>query len=242
MMELEGAEVLQAEEVEPTLKEGAKPTPPEGEPTVEKTYTEKEFRHEVDKAVGKGLESTNRQLSLRKKEVETAKAELEEYKSTTSAQIDDLRAEHEDRIREHEEALRAVDDETIKKSYTDRISLAKREREAARKEKTASDKLFKAETLVHQTGLEAEAKILSEETGIPIKDLEDCNTKDEMQVKALRYQLKQPAKEKPQETEEPKFDSGTSSGSGGMPEHPTIEQMEKWTPDQFAKWAESRYK
>jgi len=220
---LEGKEP-QVEGAEPTPEqEGAEPTKPEGDTTVGKTYTEAEFRKELDKALGKGLESTNRQLSLRKKETDAAKAELEEYKATTTAQLDDLRADLEDRIREHEEALKAVDDETIRKSYTDRVALNKKERGTARREKDAEAKLLKAEKLVFEAGLEKladskvkELKELGYDTKDLVKALEDCKNEYEIENTALRYQLtRTPKKVEPQKEEEetPKFDSGRS-GSG----------------------------
>jgi len=240
VVKLEEVKDPQAEVAKSTPEtEGVELTQAEGEPTVGKTYTQKDF----DKALGKGLESTNRLLSLRDKAITAKTAELEELKSTLSAQIEDLKAELGDSQDEHREALKALDDPDIKTSYTDRIVLKKREREAARQEKTATDKLYKAEKLVHSQGLEAKAKVLHEETGVPLEDLKGCETDDEMEVKALRYQVTKAIEQKPpQEQEEEKFLSGASSGSGGMPTHPTVEQMEKWTPEQFAKWAESRYK
>ena len=115
---------------------------------------------------------------------------------------------------EHQDAIKALDDDDIKKSYTDRGTLRKREREAARREKDAEDKLFKAEKLVYQQGLEAKAKLLHEETSIPVKDLDECQTEDEMEVKALRYRLSHPdgEKAKAKEEESPEFDSVASSG------------------------------
>jgi len=240
--ELEGVKDPRIEGAESTPeKEGAESTPPKGEPTVGKTYTQ----FELDKALGKGLESINRQLSQRDKALAAKNEEFEEFKRTSSAQIEDLQANLEDTQSEHQQAMKALEDPDIKTAYTDRAILRKREREAARREKIAEDKLYKAETLVYKQGLEAKAKILHEETGIPIKELDDCKTDDEMEVKSLRYKLSHPDEkeaEKQRDTEEQKFDSGASSGSGGMPEHPTVEQMEKWTPEQFAKWAERRYK
>ena len=245
---LEGAKVPQAEVEDLTPpEEGEKQTKPKEEPTVGKSYTEEEFRHELDKALGKGLESINRQLSQRDKALAAKNAELEEVKKTSSRQLEDLQADLEDMKTEHQQALKALDDPDIKTAYTDRATLKKREREAARREKDAEDKLYKAELLVFQQGLEAKAKILNEETGIPIKELDDCKTEDEMEVKALRYRLSHPDEKKAKEPEEkeeepPKFDSGASSGSGGMPERPTTEQLERMTPEQFAKWAKERYK
>jgi len=245
--ELEG-ESPQVEGAEPTPgMEGAEPTQPQGDATVGKTYTEKDFRRALDTALGKGLESTNKQLSLRKKEAEAAKVELAEYKATATTQLEDLRAELEERAREHDEALRAAEDDTIRKSYTDRTALAKKEREATRREKAAEEKLYKAERLVYVAGMEklADSKVKElKEAGYDTqelqKQLEDCNTEDEIEIVALRYQLsRMPKKTEPQGL--PKFDSGASSGAGGLPEHPTTEQMERWTPEQYAKWANKRY-
>jgi len=208
--ELEGVKDPQAEVAESTIEEGTTPTTPKGEPTVEKTYTQSEH----DKALGKGLESMNKQLSLRDKALAAATTELEELRATSTAKLEDLQGTLEDAQDEHRQALKAMDDPDIKASYTDRTAMRKREREADRREKTAEDKLHKAETLVYKQGLEAKAKILHEETGIPLKELDECKTDDEMEVKSLRYQISHPdgeKAEKPQE-DEPKFDSGQQGG------------------------------
>lgn len=228
--ELEGAKALEVEVSEPTLeKEAVKQTEPKKEPTVGKTYTDEEFRHELDKALGKGLESINRQLSQRNKDLTAKNTELEEFKKTSSRQLEDLQADLEDIKSEHQEAIKAVDDPDIKTAYTDRATLKKREREAARREKDAEDKLYKAELLVFQQGLEAKAKILHEETGIPIKELEDCKTEDEMEVKALRYRLTHPdgkGSENPDEKgEHPEFDSGGGSGGRGGSDSSFLKQF-----------------
>jgi len=213
--ELEGAKVPEAEVAEPTQEEGEKQTTPKEKPTVGKTYTQEE----LDKAVGKGLDSINRQLSEKAKALAAKDAELAEFKKTSSRQLEDLQADFEDMRKEHDEALKAVDDPDIKTSYTDRATLRKREREASRREKDAEDKLYKAEMLIFQQGLEAKAKILHEETGIPVKELEDCKTEDEMEVKSLRYRLTHPDGEKAKDADDekpPKFDSGLSSGKGDL--------------------------
>ena len=240
MAELEGAET-KVEVVESTSEEkGAEPTTPKAEPTVGKTYTEKDFRHELDKALGKGLESINKQLSLREKALVAKSAELEEFKSTSSAKLEDLKDELEDTRKEHDQALKTLNDSDVREAYMDRATLRKREREAARRETDAENKLKKAEKLIHNQGLEAKAKILHEETGIPLKEIAECETEADMEVKSLRYKLSHPDEketEKPQETETPKFDSGTSSGGGGKP---TMQQMENWTDEQYAEWAKAQ--
>jgi len=220
---LEGKEP-KVEGIESTPKqEGADSTQPKGETTVDITKTD-EFRRELDKALGKALESTNRQLSLRKKETDDAKSETEELRSTTTAQLDELHAELEDRIRAHDEALEAVDDDTIRKSYTDRISLSKKEREADRREKTAEERLKKAEKLVYDTGLEklADGKMkdlrkegydVSEEL---LKEIEGCENEYEIEIATLKYRISNvPAEKKEPQEKEDKFDSGI--GSGGKP-------------------------
>ena len=244
---LEGAIDQQAEVAEPTQDiEGEKQTEQQDTSTVEDITKTEVFRKALDKALGKGLESINRQLSERDKSLTAKNAELEEAKKTSERQLEDLQGELEDMRSEHQEALKALDDDDVKKSYTDRGTLRKREREAARREKDAEDKLGKAEKLVYNQGLEAKAKVLHEETGIPVKELNECQTEDEMEVKALRYRLTHPeekkAEEPKKEDESPKFDSGASSGSGGMPERPTAEQLERMSPEQYAKWAKERYK
>jgi len=213
---LEGATAPEAEVVETTQgTEEEKQTEPKEESTVERTYTQKE----LDKALGKGLETMNRQLSERDKAIAATKAELEAIKKTSSRQVADLQSDIEDLKSEHDQAIRALDDPDIKTSYTDRVALKKKEREAARKLEDATDKLTKAEELVYKQGLEAKAKILHEETGIPVKEINDCLTEDEMEVKALRYQLTHPTEGKTEDEDEdksPKFDSGLSSGKADL--------------------------
>jgi len=220
MVELKGAKAPEAEVVDLTQgTEEVKQTEPKEEPTVEKTYTEKEFRHELDKALGKGLESINRQLSERDKAIAAKTTELEEFKKTSSRKLEDLQADLEDMKSEHQDAIKALDDPDIKATYADRVTLRKREREAARREKDAEEKLTKAETLVYKQGLEAKAKLLHEETGIPVKDLGECQTEDEMEVKALRYRISHPSEEKAEDEDEDKaskFDSGLSSGKADL--------------------------
>jgi len=211
---LEGAIDQQAEVAEPTQDiEGEKQTEQQDTSTVEDITKTEVFRKALDKALGKGLESINRQLSERDKSLTAKNAELEEAKKTSERQLEDLQGELEDMRSEHQEALKALDDDDVKKSYTDRGTLRKREREAARREKDAEDKLYKAEMLVYKQGLEAKAKTLHDETGIPVKELNGCNTEDEMEVKALRYRLTHSDENKDEDKEElSKFDSLKSSG------------------------------
>ena len=76
------------------------------------------------------------------------------------------------------------------------------------------------------------------EIGIDPDELESCQTEEEMEVNALRFKLtKEPEVKETEKT--PKFDLGVSSG-GGLPAHPTAEQLEAWSPEQYAVWWKSR--
>ena len=189
--------------------EGEEPTPPKEEPTV-KTYTEEEYRKSLDKALGKGLESTNRQLSLAKQEAQTAKAELGKY----TAQIASYEAQIQEMQKEVEEVL--TDDPDRRQAYTSRLANLERERKIAEKDAKAEQKLYDAELRVWQAGMGLKAQELK--TEFPDLDLDvkqliaNSVTEEEMENKVLRLASKQPAKE-PEKT--PKFDSGISSGGGG---------------------------
>lgn len=228
----------------PTSEEkGEESTQPSDESTVGRSYTEEEFRRELDKALGKGLESTNKQLSKHRQEAKASQAKNEEHEATIAA----LNAELEDLRKEQEELASSQfeNDPEARQAYVNRRNIAEERRKLAREKAETERKLYQAEKLVFQSGLEKKADQLVKETGIDRGDLEDCNTEDEMEVKALRHQVKMATQQKPSGSKEPEkseFDSDASSDSGGMPEHPTPEQLEKISLEQFAKWAERRYK
>ena len=203
----------EAERVEPTLEtERVKPTEPSQEPTVGITETE-EFRQELRKALGKSTESINRQLSLSQAETRKSRADVEMHK----AQIAARDAQLQGLKREVEEAL--VDDPEKRQAYISRIASLEREQKIADKDAKAEKKLYEAELKMWQAGMGLKAQELANEvSGLDPKWLiEGCSTEAEMEVKALRFKLtKEPEKQEPEKKQ--KFDSGISSGGGGMPE------------------------
>ena len=196
MIDLEG-EKSQAEVVEPTPVEGVEPTEPKVEPTVSITETP-EFRQALDKALGKGLSSINSRLTLQGQEVKASKAEAE----VAALEVSRLEKELSEFLQDDPEKQRA---------FTDRWEIAKIKA-------SAEKKLYEAELKEWKLNMAVRARELMEETGIPLTDLEDSATQEEMEVRALRYKLTQATETATKEAEKvktPKIDSGVNTGGGG---------------------------
>lgn len=189
---------------EPT-PEGATPTEPEGTPTV-KTYTEEDFQ----RAVSKGLENTQKQLDLQRAEAKKAMAEAEQFKAeqeSLNAELQDLRSEY-DQLSEKQ----FDDDPEARQAFLSRRAIADEKRKVAKAMAEAEHKLYDAEKLAWSVRMAQKANELHRETGIDTKELEDCQTEEEMEVKALRFQIGKP-KEGPKD-KTPKFAGGGGSGEG----------------------------
>ena len=200
MQDLEG-ETPQVEGAKPTSEKEAEPTTPKAEPTI-RTYTQKE----LDEAVGKGRASTQSQLSLAKAGAIKAQAEAEEYKTNVQAletELQDLQRQHDD-LAERQFA----DDPEARQAYVNRRAIADERRKIAKERADVERKLYDAEKLAWSVGMARKADALVKETGIDASELETCQTEEEMEVKALRFQLTR----EPEKTL--KFDSGVSSGVG----------------------------
>jgi len=219
MEELEGTKPL-TEGAEEPIQEKEKPT---------LKYSEEDYQ----RSLSKGLQSTQKQLDLRLAEANKAKAEVEQYKAEIAAQ----QARIESMQTEIDEAL--ADDPERRQAYTSRIKALEREQKLAKREAEAEDKLYQAELRVWQAGMGLKAQELAREfpaLNLDLKELiSNSATEEEMENKVLRLQAKTEP-EKP-----PKFESVVSSG-GGTPIHPTIEQLEKMSPDDYAKWYKTRTK
>lgn len=230
MDDLEGAEP-KVEEVEPTTeKKEVEPTTPKAEPTI-RTYTQKE----LDEAVGKGRATTQSQLSLSQAKTKKVEAEVEEHKASVEAieaELQDLQGRHDELV-----GKQFAEDPEARQAYVDRRAIAEERRKLAQDKKATEKKLYDAEKLAWSAGMARKADALVGETGIDASELEACQTEEEMEVKAVRFLL---AKE-PEKKEPPKFDKGIPSGSG-TPAHPTTEELDKMTPEQYAEWAKERYK
>ena len=121
METLEGVK-SQVEVVEPTPKEEAEPTPLKVEPTV-KIQDTKEFRAELDKAVGKGLSTINKQLSTQKTEAEKASKMVKTAEAERQAIQTEL-----DRLTE----LQFAEDPEARKAFLDRKTITDGQRQLAK--------------------------------------------------------------------------------------------------------------
>lgn len=220
------------EEAEPTPTEEAKPTETEAKPTV-RMYSQKE----LDTAVGKGSESINRQLSVSKAEVKKAEAKVGQSK----AEQESLKAEIQEANAELDKLAQGIEDPMEREKLLSRIAIAKEKQKIASDKAKLASQQYEIETKDWQARMEAKAAELVRETGIDINEFVGCNTEADMEVKALRFQMNKKPEPEKEEGKPPKFASGVSSGAG-LPARPTVEQLEKMTPEQYAEWAESRYK
>ncbi len=196
------------EGAESTQIEGAKATQVE-EPTLTDTP---EFRKELDRALGKGLESTNRQLSLQKATADAAKAEAAKYKADREAfeaSMRDTQSQLDDLVKKQ-----FADDPEARQAYIDRRAIADDRRNLATEKAEAASKLLEAEKLAYEVVMNRKIDVMVKETGISREDLIECQSEAEVGERALRYQVEQkPPQVEVKET--PTFDSGASSGAGG---------------------------
>ena len=178
-------------------EEQPKPTLLEEKPT----RTEKEFQ----RAVSKGLESIQQQLDLHKAEADKAKAELK------SKELD-LKAFQED-LAELEKLH--LDDPEVREAYVSKKALREAQRAVDKAKADVEGQRYDIEKIRWQMDMDKRANELVAETGIDINQFVGCVTKEEMEVKALRFKLENPPIEK-----EEKFISGGGVGGGGkgMPE------------------------
>lgn len=188
------------EPVESAEKEQGKAPSEEKEPTLVKTYTEEEF--------GKAQSSWDKQITLSKTEAKTAKAEAERFKAEqkhSEAYIQSLKGEME-------KLASSTEDSDVMKSYTSRMASLDREMKLTKRESEAEQKLYEAEQTAWSVRMSQKAEGLHRETGIDIKELEECHTEAEMGEKAYKFMAASPQKEQKKET--PQFDSGGGGGVG----------------------------
>jgi len=215
-IEIEGAE--QAEKQAEPIQSQEKPTG--------KTYTEEDFQ----RAVSKGLESIQRQLDLRNAETRKAESQLKSKEADLKAAQEDL-AELKDL---------KLDDPEFRETYTSKKAIRDAQREVDRAKAELEDQRYEAEMQQWKVRMDAKAIELVKETGIDINEFVGCHTEEELEVKALRWEkANKPAKK--EEVKPPKFDTGISSGAT-ITAHPSIEQLEKMTPKEYAEWYKARQK
>ena len=207
-------------------KKQAEPIQLEKEPTGAKTYTEEDFQ----RAVSKGLESIQRQLDLRNAEAKKAESQVKSKEA-------DLKALQEDLT---ELQKLKLDDPELMETYTSRKAIRDAQREVDKAKAELEDQRYEAEMQQWKARMDARAIELVKETGIDINEFVGCQTEEEIEAKALRWEKthKSSAKE---EEKPPKFDTGISSGAT-ITAHPSIEQLDKMTPKEYAEWYKARQK
>jgi len=204
-MNLEG-DASKVEGAVPTSKEGVEPTPLKVEPTV-RTYSQAE----LDTAVGKGLSSVNTQLSVHKAAAETAKAEVDAAK----ASVQTIEVELQSLQRQYDELVtkQFADDPEARQAYIDKRAIAEERKKLATEIATTKKEKEVAAKDLMAALLSRKADALVRETGIELSELENCQTEEAMEIKALRFKLtREPEVKEPEKA--PKFDSGLGGGSG----------------------------
>ena len=184
-------------------------TPPETKPT--------EKGEDFQRAVSKGLEKMQRQLDLQKAEANKYKAEATKHEAAqkhSQAYIESLK-------KEMEKLSSSIDDEDVRKAYVSSISSVEREMKIAEREADAESKLYEAEKLAWSARMSQKARELHDETGIEVGELENCQTEEEMEVKALRFSIAKPQGE----GKTPKFDSNLPTGGGPVFTNQSIAEL-----------------
>jgi len=159
----------------------------------------------------------DRQISLLSQEKNKFKGEAEQQ----SGMVKHL----QDRLRDAEEAMEKAlsDDPDARKAFKDRRAIAERELKAAQKEAEVDRKAYE----LWVSDMSNFANRMHTEYGVPMEQLETCETKESMELAGLKYQLANPKKgttPAPKREGEPqKFASSVPSG-GGMSEDEFMKQ------------------
>ena len=177
--------VVEAEAPTPEV-EGEKPTEPQAKPTV-RTYTQEE----LDRAVGKGLETLNRQLSL-------TKAELQSHQKA--------RELLQRQIKELEEGK--FEDPEVLEGYRKTKKLEYKEQELQIREAEIENK-------IRAIQLHDKATELQQIYRVPREVLEVCQSEEQMEKIAKAFpKIEEEQEEKTVEAKPKKFDSNLPSGGG----------------------------
>ena len=224
MADLEG-DKTQVEGEKPTSEKEAEPTQQKDEPTLK--YTEKEFRTELDKGVGKGVSTIQGQLSRQKMEFEKASRSAQAFET----ELTDLQTEY-DRLAEQQFS----EDPDARKAFLSRKGIADEQRKLSKERADLQAERKTRDVEIWQIGMNRKADELVKDTGVSRDALKECTTESDMEVTALKFQLDK----KPEAIPAPKFDSGKSSEPAGLSEHPTAEQLENASMEAYAKWARPR--
>ena len=192
-------------------KAGAEIAPTDlDEKSTGKSFDEKDFQ----RAVTKATQSTQKQLDLKVAEAKKSQSEADAAK----AQLESMNSELADLRKEMDNLTesRFADDPDALQAYRSKKELDKMRAEIKKREAEAERKFYDAEKLAWSARMAQKADSLHKETGIEMSELAECQTEEEMEVKALRYVLAHPKGEAEPEEETPKFAGGGSGrGTGG---------------------------
>jgi len=214
---MDGKENTKQDALQGTGQSSVEKTSPSLEP---KTYTEKEVdklireRHSI---LDKQIADLNKQLKLKEEEageVQSLKAKLAELEEE----------------QERKELAEAGDNPDLKRQIQDRKISRQRQADLAKRERE-----LKARELEHEEAIKAVTQynlgklaggIASKYPGIEAADLIELSdgSPEKMEKIAQRLSKKEAPGLRP--------DSGISVGSG----EPTIEQLDKMTPEEYAEW------
>jgi len=203
-MTVEGTD-QKAKVEETTQVEEKNPTESEEKSTVPITETP-EFRTALDKALGKGLESTNRQLSAAQAEANQAKATVELNKS--------LMEDYEKRMTELEEAKFADDPEALN-GFRDSKKLELRNKKADLRDAEQDTRQAELDALRWAITMHDKATELQKQYEVPMSALELCTSEEQM-VKIAEAFPKVGEKKPSKEVEDDHFDSGGTGGTRGV--------------------------
>jgi len=192
--DLEGAEPQKEVEAKTPEKEAKEPTPTEQKPTVGKLYTQED----LDKAVGKATSTINKQVTLSKTQADAEKARADRFEG----ELGEMRKELDSLM-----TLKFEDDPNGLNDY-------RRKQELAQLAKGIEEREEGVKKAMWAIQMRDTAQELSEEHGIPLSELKECQSEVEMHKKTTAW-LKEQKQEKKSEVEEyPKFDSAISTRSG----------------------------
>jgi len=194
--------------------EVGKATQPEGEPTVGITETP-EFRKELDRALGKGLESTNRQLSIQKATADAMKAEAEMLKATQAKYKEDI--ESMEREIEKLAEARFMDDPDALKGYKNSRAIELKEKQVRLKEEKLNLVEAEQEAFRYALRMNEKANDLQKKHNVPREVLEACTSEEQMEKIAQSFPEIKPDDGKGEAVvQATKFASGmSSSGNEG---------------------------
>ena len=205
-----------------------------GQPSVEKTSPSLEPRtyakEEVDKLIRERHSILDKQIADLNKQLKLKEEEAGEVRSL-KAKVAELEEEQE-----RKELAEAEDNPDLKRQIQDRKAFKQRQSDLEKRERE-----LKARELEHEEAIKAvtqynlgklAGEIVSKYPGIEAADLIELSdgSPEKMEKIAQRLSRKEALGLRP--------DSGISVGSG----EPTIEQLDKMTPEEYAEWRRKKKK